>query len=65
MANLTVTGCQRIQHQAWLTSVAEDNTKAKVKLCAKTFIVQHGEASVKKSRCREETHYFCDRNTEN
>ena len=36
------------QHKAWLTSVPEDNTKAKCKLCAKTFSLSNmGEQASK------------------
>ena len=36
------------QYKAWLTSVPEDNTKAKCKLCAKTFsLSKTGEQALK------------------
>ena len=32
------------QYKAWLTSMPEDSTKTKCKLCAKTFALSNGES---------------------
>ena len=44
------------QYKVWLTSVPEDNTKAKCKLCAKTFVLLNMEEQALKSHVARKKH---------
>ena len=46
----------RDQYKAWLTSVPEDNTKAKCKLCAKTFSLSEIGEQASKSHAAGKNH---------
>ena len=47
----------RDQYKAWLTLVPEDNTKAKCKLCAKTFLLSDMGEQALKSHAAVKKHF--------